>query len=541
MRILPVCLSLAIAAVPAFAEGARTKRIEHGEPHPVLEYPCREVLVPDQAKKGYSCDGVVAGPAALRALESVKEKRKDAEEAVAGVEKAAANKRLGPKAATALRQARTAIDGASAYLKGRTLRSDAEVLAAVKRTETTYDRSVSVLRSVVASLTVARPKEPPKKEDLAIKPATGDPTRNPGNAVFDGPGMFVADASAYPPGVYAEKLKAAGVTYITLQINNPGPVGGNIAELEKGWAEQYRKAGIKVGFWGVSYGDAANDAKTAAQLTAKYKGDFYIADCEGSFQAGEGDVSRNRAYVDAFQAEATRLGIGKIPRALSSMGRVALDFKPWIDNGWDAMPQTYWNDYTVYQPSKNVKFWEDSGWPKGRIHPTIATYTTTGDQTAKIGLDDYFADLKAAGTTGFSYYLPESYLDEEGYRKLGAGIKGMPAPPARDGSFEGTEHARATTDSERRICARDGDPECSAAEGAEVVRAGERYATGRMEQMRRVSCLVPGLAVSNAADVRQAWRETSASFAAIAKSQSVGDVEAFLSFLERRRRERGCP
>lgn len=244
-----------------------------------------------------------------------------------------------------------------------------------------------------------------------------DKTRNPGNVIFDGPGMFIANASAYSPA-NAAKLKAAGVTWVSLQINNPGPVDGNIQALQAGWADQWRAAGFKVGFWGVSYGpNAPNDARTAAQLTAQYHGDFYIADCEGPFQAGEGDPARNKQFVDAFQDEANKQGIGKIPRALSSMGRVALDMKPWIDNGWDAMPQAYWNDYNVYQPSASAKFYEDWGWPKDRIHPTIATYTPTGDATPK-QIKDYVADMKASGTKGFSYYLPESYLDDTEYQQL---------------------------------------------------------------------------------------------------------------------------
>ena len=40
----------------------------------------------------------------------------------------------------------------------------------------------------------------------------------------------------------------------------------------------------------------------------------------------QGDPALNRVYVEAFDAAADP----KLPRALSSMGRVALDMKPWI-------------------------------------------------------------------------------------------------------------------------------------------------------------------------------------------------------------------
>ncbi|MBX7101494.1 MAG: hypothetical protein K1X89_27515 [Myxococcaceae bacterium] len=247
-----------------------------------------------------------------------------------------------------------------------------------------------------------------------------DATRNPGNVVFDGPGAMVADASKYPASQYAAKLKAAGVQWVTLQINNGGPNAKNVAQLDAGWADQWRAAGFKVGFWGVSTTEPERDAREAAQLTAKYHGDFYIADCEGSFQDGEGDVGRNARFVNAFQDEAQKQGIGDLPRALSSMGRVALDMKPWINGGWDAMPQAYWNSYEHYQPSKCVQFYEDWGWPKDRIHPTIATYDGSSEGNARPkSLAEYSADLATTGTHGFSYYLPEDYLGDQGYAQLG--------------------------------------------------------------------------------------------------------------------------
>ena len=96
------------------------------------------------------------------------------------------------------------------------------------------------------------------------------------------------------------------------------------------------------------------DAALAVNLTAKYRADLYLADCEDHFQGynpTDPAPSLNRVYVDAFKSAAAAAGITNIPRALSSMGRVALDMKPWLDAGWDAMPQAYWNAYAVYQPS----------------------------------------------------------------------------------------------------------------------------------------------------------------------------------------------
>ncbi|MBX5482990.1 MAG: hypothetical protein IRZ16_14285 [Myxococcaceae bacterium] len=78
--------------------------------------------------------------------------------------------------------------------------------------------------------------------------------------------------------------------------------------------------GVQGRLLGVSDGGSAEqvaaDARLAAQLTAQYKGDFYVADCEGAFQAGQGDPALNKVFVDNFQAAANELGIGNIPRAV---------------------------------------------------------------------------------------------------------------------------------------------------------------------------------------------------------------------------------
>lgn len=274
-----------------------------------------------------------------------------------------------------------------------------------------------------------RPADPQVPTTGPVRPLDG--TRNPGNVIFDGPGMMVDSASSMPPEAWAQKLKAAGVTYVMLQIHNGGTAReDNLAALEAGWADKMRAAGLKVGFWGVSYTEPETDARLGAALTAKYRADFYVANCEGDYQDKQGDPGRNKRFVDAFQAEATAQGIGKIPRALSSMGRVALDMKPWIDNGWDAMPQGYWNSYEHYQPSLCVKFYEEWGWPKERIHPTIATYDGQSEGKARPkSIAEYHQDLVASGTTGFSFYLPESYLDGAGFEALRQGIaSGMNGP-----------------------------------------------------------------------------------------------------------------
>jgi hypothetical protein len=272
----------------------------------------------------------------------------------------------------------------------------------------------------------------------AAKVGKKDTTRNPGNSIFNKTGVFVNDAGAFPASRYKSKLKMGKVAWIALQIDNGGKVrDDNAAAIEKGWADQWRAAGFKVGFWGCPRGVAQHgkqsavdeatsnvkaDAALAVKLSAKYRADLYLADLEDPFQGynpADPAPLLNRVYVETFKSAAAAAGIGKIPRALSSCGRIALDMKPWIDEGWDAMPQAYWNSYAVYQPSLCVDFYTQTGWPIDRVHPTIATYTGEGENRM-VTLQDYAKDLKTRHVTGFSYYLPESYLklDDRAYKQL---------------------------------------------------------------------------------------------------------------------------
>ncbi|MDB6026185.1 MAG: hypothetical protein JWM68_2408 [Verrucomicrobiales bacterium] len=280
-------------------------------------------------------------------------------------------------------------------------------------------------------------QQPGAKPVVVAKKKQGP--RNPANVLFDQTGVFVSTATAFPADRYASLLKKARVAWVSLQIDNTGAIrDDNVASINAGWMKTWRDAGFKVGFWGCPRGmsqhnsnaaiaestlQVQTDAVLGVKLTAQYHGDFYIADCEDGYQGynpTDPTPMLNRVYVDAFQKAALAAGIEKLPRALSSMGRVALDMQPWIDAGWDTMPQAYWNSYAVYQPSKCVDFYvKEAGWPIERVHPTISTFTSEGEKRV-VSLEEYGADLKTRETSGFSFYLPESYLlfNESLYEQL---------------------------------------------------------------------------------------------------------------------------
>ena len=120
--------------------------------------------------------------------------------------------------------------------------------------------------------------------------------------------------------------------------------------------------------------------------------------------------SLNRINVEAFNRSASAGAVANIARAL--------DMKPWMDEGWDAMPQAYWNAYAVYQPSLCIYSYIEAGWPTNRIHPTIGTFTSEGEKRT-VTLEQYAKDLKSRPTTGLSFYVPESYRrTDRDYRGL---------------------------------------------------------------------------------------------------------------------------
>src|SRR5207302_1833233 len=101
------------------------------------------------------------------------------------------------------------------------------------------------------------------------------------------------------------------------------------------------------------------EAKLAAQLVTKWGFDFYVADAENEYKYSLGpgmfspeQFGRSKRFVTAFRALQPRL-----PAAISSYGRADLcdiDWQAWRDQGCVYLPQAYWNEDAIYQPSACV-------------------------------------------------------------------------------------------------------------------------------------------------------------------------------------------
>lgn len=238
-----------------------------------------------------------------------------------------------------------------------------------------------------------------------------------GAQVWKEPGMWVWNADAFPGPVAVEKLKANGVKWVALQIGDGTTLNSQaLHQLECGFMDQMRAAGIKVGFWGVNRKDPEGEARLMAEQVKKYGADFYIANAEMEYKYtgpdGKPDpeaYGRSQRFVEAFRKELPDVAAG-----LSSYGRADMadiDWKVWRDAGFDWLPQAYLNDFDTCDPKLAVDGAVKAGWPKDRVHPTIGVWG--GGQTRQVPVAEYAERLRAAGSVGFSSYLAEQTPESE--------------------------------------------------------------------------------------------------------------------------------
>lgn len=243
--------------------------------------------------------------------------------------------------------------------------------------------------------------------------------------IWQSAGTMLWHADAFAPSVKAPLLRNNGFKWVSLQVHdgvNTDPL--TIAQLDAGWVTQLKNAGLSVGAWGVNRLDPEGEAAVAASLIRRYGFDFYIADAEIEYKYTQGDGSwspeaygRSQRFVRAFRSE-----LPSLPAAISSYGRTDLadiDWAAWRDSGFDWLPQAYWNDYDIYQPSACIEAAVASGWPRARVHPTIGIWG--GGIRAYVTGDEYVADMTGHGITGFSVYLGENVPDQE-WAALGRGV-----------------------------------------------------------------------------------------------------------------------
>ncbi len=225
-------------------------------------------------------------------------------------------------------------------------------------------------------------------------------------------GLWCVNTDGFSTQLHGDLMVKNKISWVAVLVHDGLTENArNAGYFQSGWIAQLRAKGVAVGAWGVQRTDPEGEAKLAAKLVQKWGFDFYIADAEAEYKytspSGAFDAvayGRSKRFVAAFRAL-----MPKLPAALSTYGRADMcdiDWAAWRGAGFVYLPQTYWNEFDIYQPSECVKGAVKAGWPKNQVFPTIGIWG--GGQRKYVSAADYVADLKKGGTVGFSVYVGES-------------------------------------------------------------------------------------------------------------------------------------
>lgn len=298
----------------------------------------------------------------------------------------------------------------------------AQAWYAVKGAEAELRTAYAMRAAVKAGPANVRTEAPIRPVAPVTKVAPIERPGQKGAAVWREPGVWVANADAFPADHAIPKLKAAGVKWVTLQIADGTTLNEQtVRQLNAGFIQKCQAAGIKVGFWGVNRTQPEAEARLMAEQCKRWGAAFFIANAEMEYKYTGPDGSpapeaygRSQRFVKAFREAAPTL-----TAALSSYGRADmadLDWKVWRENGFDWLPQAYLNDFATCDPALCVEGAVKAGWPKDRVHPTIGLWG--GGQSRLVPASEYEASLRRAGSVGLSSYLGEQ-MSEADWQGLG--------------------------------------------------------------------------------------------------------------------------
>jgi hypothetical protein len=218
--------------------------------------------------------------------------------------------------------------------------------------------------------------------------------------IFDGAGVFIDNVGNFPgPFALADELERDHFRWVAFHSHN-----GIWASygMNPQWLAVMRAHGLKVGLWGWEDASPWLAAQLAAFEVQVSGADFYIADAEWDYLRAPHTANwlHSKIFATTFrQYEPT------LPAAMTTFGAadppwvLPLDFASWRDNGFDLLPQAYYNQFPkVDRPDLTVAHAQRAGWPLERVHPVIGVYH-------RYPAAKYVPLLQAAGTTGYSVYL----------------------------------------------------------------------------------------------------------------------------------------
>jgi hypothetical protein len=218
--------------------------------------------------------------------------------------------------------------------------------------------------------------------------------------IFDGAGVFIDNVENFPgPTGLADELEKDHFTWVAFHSHN-----GSWASygINSQWVSVMRAHGLKVGLWGWEDASPWLAAQLAAFEVQVAGADFYIADAEWDYLRSPHTANwyhskifaqTFRQYEPTLPAAMTTFGAAKAPWVLP------IDFASWRDNGFDLLPQAYYNQFPkVDRPDETVAHAQRAGWPVARVHPVIGVYHN-------YPAANYIPLLRSAGTTGYSVYI----------------------------------------------------------------------------------------------------------------------------------------
>jgi hypothetical protein len=278
----------------------------------------------------------------------------------------------------------------------------------------------------------------PEPEEEPCTPVPAPPAT--ASEIFSRAGAIIAEStSAFPASAFGPTLRDNGFSWVSVQIIN----GEGIQEEASwsGWMEAWRCYLPFVGAWGVNRTAPEAEAGLAADLVAGHGFDFYIADAEYEYKYSQDSgtcgecFERSGRWITEFMGRLSGHGLADFPVALTSYGRVDLadlDWRSWSSAGFHFMPQTYWNDYDIYEPRACVEMavtWirpemETSPfWTADQVHPMLGIWG--GGVSRYVTGSQYVENLAAAqaawGQVGFSVFRGDMCPSGE-WPVLGEGI-----------------------------------------------------------------------------------------------------------------------
>jgi hypothetical protein len=181
--------------------------------------------------------------------------------------------------------------------------------------------------------------------------------------------------------------KEAHFGWVALQACN-GQGGSPVTVFQDyipGWRDAALARGMEFGIWTVLGPSPSADATAASSQIELHGATFYIADAEDDYKTDAGGTRANAAtFTAAFRAlqpgiksawttYGAAAGDNLLGDATNSAAGV-MDFKSWLDAGFDVLPQAYPNQDAIYEPNLCTRHWARANWPVDRVHLMIGMY-----------------------------------------------------------------------------------------------------------------------------------------------------------------------